>query len=101
MEAAASDDAHVTAQAQVYARRRALLRTALEAAGMRIDHSEAGLYLWATAGEPCRATVRRLAERGLLVAPGEFYGPAGAQHVRVAVTATDERIGAAVARLTP
>ena len=43
MEAAASDDAHVTAQAQVYARRRTRLRAALEAAGYRIDHSEAGL----------------------------------------------------------
>jgi succinyldiaminopimelate transaminase len=99
MEAAASDDAHVAEQAQVYARRRVRLRAALEAAGYRIDHSEAGLYLWATAGEPGRVTVRRLAETGILVAPGEFYGPAGVQHVRVALTATDERIEAAVERL--
>jgi succinyldiaminopimelate transaminase len=99
MEAAASDDAHVTEQAQVYARRRVRLRAAFEAAGYRIDHSEAGLYLWATAGEPGRVTVRRLAEAGILVAPGEFYGPSGIQHVRVALTATDERIEAAVERL--
>jgi succinyldiaminopimelate transaminase len=99
MQAAASDDAHVAAQAAIYARRRAQLRVALEAAGMRIDHSEAGLYLWAAAGEQSRTTVRRLAHLGILVAPGEFYGPAGEQHVRVAVTATDERIGAAVERL--
>ncbi len=101
MEAAAGDDAHVTAQARVYARRRAALRVALEAAGLRVDHSEAGLYLWATAGEDSRLTVRRLAAQGVLVAPGDFYGPAGAQHVRVAVTATDERIEAAARRLTP
>lgn len=101
MAAAADDDAHVAAQAAVYAARRARLRTALEAAGFRVDHSEAGLYLWATAGTPSRAAVRELAGRGVLVAPGEFYGPAGAQHVRVAVTATDERIDAAVDRLTP
>lgn len=100
MEAAASDDAHVAAQARVYARRRAQLRVALEAAGMRVEHSEAGLYLWATEGEPCRLTVRRLAAQGVLVAPGEFYGPAGARHVRVALTATDERITAAALRLT-
>jgi succinyldiaminopimelate transaminase len=99
MEAAASDDAHVTAQAQVYDRRRARLRSALEAAGMRIDHSEAGLYLWATADEPARATVRRLATAGVLVAPGDFYGPGGARHVRVALTASDERIAAAAERL--
>lgn len=99
MTAAADDDAHVAAQAAVYARRRALLRGALEAWGLKVEHSEAGLYLWGTAGEPCRTTVRRLAERGILVAPGEFYGPAGERYVRVAVTAPDERIAAAVARL--
>jgi succinyldiaminopimelate transaminase len=99
MAAAAADDAHVVAQAAVYARRRTQLRAALEAWGLKIEHSEAGLYLWATAGEPCRVTVGRLAERGILVAPGEFYGPSGDKHVRVALTATDERIGAAVTRL--
>ena len=40
-----------------------------------------------------------LAERGILAAPGAFYGPAGGRHVRVALTATDERIAAAAARL--
>ena len=40
-----------------------------------------------------------LAQRGILAAPGEFYGPRGARHVRVALTATDERIAAAVDRL--
>jgi aspartate/methionine/tyrosine aminotransferase len=35
----------------------------------------------------------------VLVAPGEFYGPSGSQFVRVALTATDERVAAAVARL--
>ena len=57
--------------------------------GLRIEHSEAGLYLWATADEHCRTTVDRLADRGVLVAPGEFYGPAGTAHVRVAATATE------------
>jgi succinyldiaminopimelate transaminase len=99
MAAAAADDAHVAAQAELYVRRRAALRSALEAWGLKIEHSEAGLYLWATAGEPGRETVARLAERGILVAPGEFYGPAGERFVRVALTATDERIAAAVQRL--
>ncbi len=40
-----------------------------------------------------------LADLGILVAPGEFYGPAGRQHVRIALTATDERVDAAIARL--
>ncbi|MGZ4532760.1 MAG: succinyldiaminopimelate transaminase, partial [Mycobacteriaceae bacterium] len=65
----------------------------------RVDHSEAGLYLWATREEPCRDTVEWFARRGILVAPGEFYGPRGRQHVRLALTATDERIDAAADRL--
>jgi aspartate/methionine/tyrosine aminotransferase len=75
------------------------LRTALTAAGFTIDYSEAGLYLWATRDEPCWSTVDWLAQRGILVAPGVFYGPAGERHVRVALTATDERVAAAVDRL--
>ncbi len=99
MIAALDDDAHQQAQRERYARRRDTLLPALRSAGFTVDHSEAGLYLWATRGEPCRDTVAWLAQRGILVAPGEFYGPRGAQHVRVALTATDERIAAAVQRL--
>jgi succinyldiaminopimelate transaminase len=99
MVAALDDDAHEREQRERYARRRAALLPALQSAGLAVDDSEAGLYIWATRGEPCRDTVAWLAQRGILVAPGEFYGPRGAQHVRVALTATDERIDAAVARL--
>ena len=100
MTAALADDAHVHEQRERYAARRRLLKAAVEGAGFRVDHSEAGLYLWATRDEPCRETVAWLADRGILCAPGDFYGPAGERHVRMALTATDERIGAAVARLT-
>ena len=99
MTAAASDDAHVAAQTALYDARRALLRPAVEKAGLTVEHSEAGLYLWATAGVPGRLTVRRLATEGVLVAPGEFYGPAGERHVRIALTASDERIETAARRL--
>ncbi|NSC23719.1 succinyldiaminopimelate transaminase [Streptomyces albus subsp. chlorinus] len=97
--AALGDDTHVAEQRERYRARRTALRGALEAAGFRIEHSEASLYLWATRDEPCWDTVSHLAERGVLVAPGDFYGPAGARHVRVALTATDERVTAAVHRL--
>ncbi|HET9875132.1 MAG TPA: succinyldiaminopimelate transaminase [Mycobacterium sp.] len=99
MVAALDDDAHERDQRDRYARRRDALLPALRAAGFTVEHSEAGLYLWVTRGEPCRKTVDWLARRGILVAPGEFYGPGGAAHVRVALTATDERIAAAVGRL--
>lgn len=99
MIAALDDDAHVADQHARYAARRARLREALEHAGFRIDHSEASLYLWSTRDEDCWDTVAWLAERGILAAPGSFYGVAGNRHVRIAFTATDERIDAAVARL--
>lgn len=99
MVAALDDDAHEREQRDRYERRRAALLPALKSAGLMVDDSEAGLYIWATRGEPCRDTVAWLAQRGILVAPGEFYGSRGSQHVRVALTATDERIDAAVARL--
>ncbi|MFI0722389.1 succinyldiaminopimelate transaminase [Streptomyces sp. NPDC021224] len=99
MIAALGDRAHAVEQKERYARRRTALRGALESAGFRIEHSEASLYLWATRGENCWDTVADLAKHGILVAPGEFYGPAGAEFVRVALTATDERVAAAVARL--
>ena len=60
---------------------------------------QGSLYLWTTRNEPCLDTLAWFAERGVLVAPGSFYGAAGARHVRVAFTATDERIGAAAERL--
>ena len=94
-----ADQTHVTEQRGRYLARRRVLAEALVGAGFRIDHSEGSLYLWATRGEDCRASVDWLAERGILVAPGDFYGAAGRRHVRVALTATDERIAAAVSRL--
>jgi succinyldiaminopimelate transaminase len=97
--AALSDDEHVAAQRTRYATRRGVLRPAMENAGFTIDHSEAGLYLWATRDEDAWTTVDWLADRGILVAPGTFYGPTGNKHVRVALTATDERVEAAAKRL--
>ena len=100
MIAALQDDAHVVDQHATYAARRATLREALHKSGFTIDHSEASLYLWASRNEPAWTTVAALAELGILVAPGDFYGPQGSRHVRVAFTATDERVDAAVTRLT-
>jgi len=100
LAAALRDDQHVAEQKARYARRRGTLRSAVEDFGLRVDHSEAGLYLWATRGEDAWATVEALAARGILVAPGSFYGRAGAEHVRIALTAGDERIEEAARRLS-
>ncbi|MBV0894505.1 succinyldiaminopimelate transaminase [Microbacterium sp. NC79] len=99
MAVALADDDHVTEQKERYRARRAVLKPALEAAGFRIDRSEAGLYLWATEGRDAWESMERLVGLGILAGPGVFYGPSFAQHVRLSLTATDERIAAAAARL--
>ncbi|MCL2736157.1 MAG: succinyldiaminopimelate transaminase [Propionibacteriaceae bacterium] len=99
MTALLGDTAHVEEQRARYLARRALLAQALTRAGFRIDDSHGGLYLWATRFESGRATAHWLAERGIVVAPGDFYGAAGANHVRIALTASDERVAAAAARV--
>ena len=115
LTAALNDDAHVSAQREVYRRRRELMVPALAAAGLQIEESRAGLYLWCrsaqgpAAGGEASATpataedtwrlVQEMAERGIVVGPGVFYGEQGNGYIRVALTASDERIAAAVARL--
>ncbi|UPL11630.1 succinyldiaminopimelate transaminase [Microbacterium sufflavum] len=99
MAVALGDDAHVAAQKELYRARRDLLRPALEAAGFRIDGSEAGLYLWATEGRDAWESLGRLADLGILAGPGLFYGADAAQHVRLALTAPTERVSAAAERL--
>ena len=99
MIAALGDDVHVAAQKERYRARRARLKPALESAGFRVDHSEAGLYLWATEGRDAWESLDRLAGLGILAGPGHFYGEHFPQHIRLSLTATDERIDAAAERL--
>ena len=103
MAIALADTEHVQAQRAVYAVRRALLLEALTEAGLDVDpDSAAGLDLWVA--DPAHPTdswalVNRLAELGILVAPGDFYGTAAHGRVRVALTASDDRIAAAAQRI--
>jgi succinyldiaminopimelate transaminase len=99
MAVALGDDEHVAAQRELYRERRALLVPAIEAAGFRLDGSEAGLYLWVTEGRDAWDSVRRLAELGILVGPGPFYGASAEQHVRLSLTAPTERVAEAARRL--
>jgi succinyldiaminopimelate transaminase len=117
MLAALADDTHVGVQKARYGIRRALLLSALRSAGYDVELSDAGLYLWTTRGGSTTGTgtgtdsggggtggadwsmVAEMADLGILVTPGSFYGAAGARHVRISLTVTDERVDAAVRRL--
>jgi aspartate/methionine/tyrosine aminotransferase len=97
--AALGDTEHVLLQKERYRSRRAVLLPALRAAGFTVDRSEAGLYLWATEGRDAWNSIARLADLGIVGGPGPFYGDGHPQHVRFSLTATDERVAAAAARL--
>jgi aspartate/methionine/tyrosine aminotransferase len=100
--AALSDDAHVEEQAARYRRRLARLAEVLRAAcGVDVALPGGGLYLWVRApgGDAWAFAERLAADAGCLVSPGEFYGPAAADHVRIAVVQPDERIELVAARL--
>jgi len=99
MVAALSDDRHVAEQRARYNARRAALIPALTAAGFSIDHSEAGLYIWASRAEDCWDSVAWLAEIGIIATPGIFYGELGSRHIRIAMTATDAQISDAARRI--
>lgn len=99
MIAALSDSDHVADQRVRYNARKSALIPALVAAGFTIDFSDAGLYLWATRGEDCWTSVSWLAQLGILATPGVFYGEKGAQHIRIAMTATDQQIQSAADRI--
>lgn len=129
MTVALQDEAHVAEQYRLYARRREVLKEAILSAGLLIDEaSAAGLYLWVgrsrfeevtdpiapSASGHIEQTTRDnkgegrgdswtlvdlFAQAGILVAPGAFYGEAALDHVRIALTAADERIDAAAARI--
>jgi succinyldiaminopimelate transaminase len=99
MIVALGDEAHVSAQRELYRSRRDRLKGAVEAAGFRVDHSEAGLYLWATRGQEAWKTVADFADVGVLVVPGTFYGDNAPQHVRIALTVGDDAVDSAVERI--
>jgi len=100
---ALEDDAHVDAQRERYRDRLAFLADALALAGLPVQLPAGGFYLWvpvpgqfADGWDVCDWLAR---EAGMLVSPGELYGPGGAGHVRVAVVQPLERLELVAERL--
>ena len=99
MTVALGDEEHVAVAKELYRERREILLAAVRDYGFELSDSEAGLYLWATLHEDCWKTVDRMAELGIVVVPGTFYGEHSTQHVRFSLTATDDKIAEAARRL--
>jgi succinyldiaminopimelate transaminase len=98
---ALGDDAHVETQRARYLGRLRRLRQLLAAAGYPVELPDGAFYLWAAAPDgDAWAAARDLARRvGIVVSPGEFYGPESTGFFRVAAVQPDERIELAAARV--
>jgi succinyldiaminopimelate transaminase len=99
--AALADQEHVVAQRERYWSRLARMRDILTALDVDAQLPGGGFYLWVPApGGDAWAWTEQLAESGgVLVSPGEFYGPAGEAYVRIAMVAPMERLDLVAARL--
>jgi aspartate/methionine/tyrosine aminotransferase len=101
--AALADDAHVDEQRARYRERRGLVARALAGHGLLHDGGPAEFYLWLRADDGADdgwELAARLAHgAGLLVAPGDLYGAAGADHVRLALVQPRERLELALDRM--
>jgi succinyldiaminopimelate transaminase len=96
------DDAHVDDQRRRYRNRLERLRTVLrDGLGVEAPMPAGAFYLWVPAPEDdAWALAARIAkEAGALVSPGDFYGPLGADHVRIAAVQPDDRIELLAQRL--
>jgi aspartate/methionine/tyrosine aminotransferase len=101
LAAALADPGPVAEARRAYGRRRRMLLDGIVQAGYQVEGSGAGLYLWFAAPDwqDGWQTVADLAELGILVAPGAFYGDAGRPFARLALTASDAAAAEAAARL--
>jgi acetylornithine aminotransferase len=97
--AAWSDDAHVDDVRALYWRKRATMLPALEDAGLRLAGSTATFYLWLDVGGSSEEFARKLLERGVVCAPGSFFGLAGEGYVRFALVPTQAECERAAAIL--
>jgi succinyldiaminopimelate transaminase len=80
-----NDERHVEETRARYAAKREVIIPAIEAQGWEIVASQATMYLWVAAPDD---TVDRLLDRGVLISPGDFFGPSGAGYVRFALVPT-------------
>jgi LL-diaminopimelate aminotransferase len=96
-------DERVRGMNEIYARRRDLVCDALAAAGVQVARPRGTIYVWApippgfdSSAAYCEHV---LEETGVVISPGDAYGPSGAGFFRISLTTPDERLMEAVERL--
>ena len=97
---ALDDDAHVDVQRERYRNRLETMSSVIQSLGVDCPLPGGGFYLWVPApdGDAWAFAERLARELGVIVSPGEFYGPAGSGHIRIAVVAGDEQFATVAER---
>ena len=80
-----NDERHVEDTRARYRKKRDVMIPAIESRGWEIVASDATMYLWVVGPDP-----GALLEQGIIVSPGEMFGPSGAGYVRFALVPTLE-----------
>jgi acetylornithine aminotransferase len=93
-----SDEEHVAAARERYARKRRLFLDLFARTGLRVAGSDATMYLWLAVpdGETSEGFVERLLAHGVVLTPGSYLGAAGEGYARVALVPSEEECARAV-----
>ena len=87
---------------KIFAERANVLVNGLNSLGWKLPKPKATFYVWVPVpkGETSASFTKKLLEKcGILVVPGNGYGPAGEGYVRFAITIPKERIAEAIQRM--
>ena len=86
----------------IYQRRRDRLVDALRACGLRVNVPAASLYIWAKIPPgytSAQFATRLIDEIGVVVTPGNAFGPSGEGFIRLSITTPDDRVEEGARRL--
>jgi aspartate/methionine/tyrosine aminotransferase len=101
---ALADDVHVANQRERYSERLTFMAARLSASGCPVGLPEGAFYLWVPVpeawGDAWAMAVDLARTGGMLVSPGELYGPAGLRFVRVAMVQPMVRLRLVAERLS-
>jgi len=96
--AALSDYAHAAERREIFRAKREVLLSFFQETGFHVISGEATIYLWVQTpeGQSGKEYAEFLLQHGIMVSPGEFFGPHCKNYFRVAFVPTHEECKRAV-----
>ncbi len=98
-----SDEWHLQANVEVYARRRAYAEQIMQTIGCTFDPNQVGMFLWgripASYQNAEELTERVLHQARVFITPGFIFGNNGERYVRISLCANEEKFKEALERI--